>query len=207
MGTVNAMADDAAKKVQQYKDITKKQAEELINHGFPRTIVELNELLATPLFTTKDLTSVHQDLNVPIPKPLSTFHINDTQSETKKRKLDLEDQPGVGITLPSGSVPCNSHIREMMKIVKPYIWHLVEDANILKMWISFLIPKIEDGNNFGVSIQEDMLAEIRSVSEAAAFFDQISRYFITRGKIVTKVTKYPFVEDFRVTVEELDEKE
>lgn len=56
------------------------------------------------------------------------------------------------------------------------------------MWISFLIPKIEDGNNFGVSIQEDMLAEIRSVeSEAAAFFDQISRYFITRGKIVTKV--------------------
>lgn len=164
--------------------------------------------MATPLFTTKDLTSVHQDLNVPIPKPLSTFHINDTQSETKKRKLDLEDQPGVGITLPSGSVPCNSHIREMMKIVKPYIWHLVEDANTLKMWISFLIPKIEDGNNFGVSIQEDMLAEIRSVeSEAAAFFDQISRYFITRGKIVTKVTKYPFVEDFRVTVEELDEKE
>lgn len=56
------------------------------------------------------------------------------------------------------------------------------------MWISFLIPKIEDGNNFGVSIQEDMLAEIRTVeSEAAAFFDQISRYFITRGKIVTKV--------------------
>ena len=58
----------------------------------------------------------------------------------------------------------------------------------LKMWISFLIPKIEDGNNFGVSIQEDMLAEIRTVeSEAGAFFDQISRYFITRGKIVTKV--------------------
>lgn len=45
------------------------------------------------------------------------------------------------------------------------------------MWISFLIPKIEDGNNFGVSIQEDTLSEIQSVeSEAAAFFDQISRW-------------------------------
>jgi len=202
------MADDAAKKVQQYKDTTKKQAEELINHGFPRKIVELNELLATPLFTTQNLVEVHQDLKVPIPKPHSTFNSHDIPAEAKKRKLDIEDSPALGITLPSGSVPCNMHIREMMKIVKPYIWHLVEDANTLKMWISFLIPKIEDGNNFGVSIQEDMLAEIRSVeSEAAAFFDQISRYFITRGKIVTKVTKYPFVEDFRVTVEELDEKE
>lgn len=44
------------------------------------------------------------------------------------------------------------------------------------MWISFMIPKIEDGNNFGVSIQEDTLAEVQAVeSEAASFFDQISR--------------------------------
>jgi proteasome activator subunit 3 (PA28 gamma) len=51
-----------------------------------------------------------------------------------------------------------------------------------------MIPKIEDGNNFGVSIQEDTLGEIQSVeSEAAAFFDQISRYFVSRGKIVSKV--------------------
>ena len=58
----------------------------------------------------------------------------------------------------------------------------------LKMWVSFLIPKIEDGNNFGVSIQEETLGEIRSVeSEAAAFFDQISRYYMTRAKLVSKV--------------------
>lgn len=56
------------------------------------------------------------------------------------------------------------------------------------MWVSFLIPKIEDGNNFGVGIQEDTLGEIRTVeSEAAAFFDQLSRYYITRAKLVSKV--------------------
>ncbi|GBP61827.1 Proteasome activator complex subunit 3 [Eumeta japonica] len=78
----------------------------------------------------------------------------------------------------------------------------------LKMWISFMIPKIEDGNNFGVSIQEDTLAEVQSVeSEAAAFFDQISRYFISRAKIVSKVAKYPHLEDYRRAVRELDEKE
>lgn len=71
----------------------------------------------------------------------------------------------------------------------------------LKMWISFMIPKIEDGNNFGVSIQEDTLAEVQSVeSEAAAFFDQISRYFISRAKIVSKVAKYPHIDDYRRAV-------
>lgn len=64
-----------------------------------------------------------------------------------------------------------------------------------------MIPKIEDGNNFGVSIQEDTLAEIQSVeSEAAAFFDQISRYFISRAKIVSKVAKYPHIDDYRRAV-------
>jgi proteasome activator subunit 3 (PA28 gamma) len=59
------------------------------------------------------------------------------------------------------------------------------------MWVTFLIPKIEDGNNFGVSIQEDTLGEIRTVeAEAAAFYEQISRYFLTRGKIISKVNNF-----------------
>lgn len=71
-----------------------------------------------------------------------------------------------------------------------------------------MIPKIEDGNNFGVSIQEDTLAEIQTVeSEAAAFFDQISRYFLSRAKVVSKVAKYPHIDDYRRAVVELDEKE
>lgn len=110
--------------------------------------------------------------------------------------------------LPNGSVKCNEHICELIKVVKPVIRGLVEDSNLLKMWISFMIPKIEDGNNFGVSIQEDTLAEIQSVeSEAAAFFDQISRYFISRAKVVSKVAKYPHIDDYRRAVVELDEKE
>jgi len=58
----------------------------------------------------------------------------------------------------------------------------------LKMWVSLLIPKIEDGNNFGVSVQEDTLAEIQQVEvEATSYLEQISRYYGTRGKLVTKV--------------------
>lgn len=56
------------------------------------------------------------------------------------------------------------------------------------MWVSLLIPKIEDGNNFGVSVQEDTLSEIQQVEvEATSYLDQISRYYVSRGKLISKV--------------------
>jgi len=59
------------------------------------------------------------------------------------------------------------------------------------MWVTFLIPKIEDGNNFGVSIQEDTLGEIRTVeAETATFYEQITRYHMGRAKLISKVFLY-----------------
>lgn len=76
------------------------------------------------------------------------------------------------------------------------------------MWITLLIPRIEDGNNFGVGIQEETLNEVRNVEgEAASFLDQMSRYFTTRGKLLTKVAKYPAVEDYRRAILDMDEKQ
>lgn len=180
----------------------------MIVNGFPSKIVELNGLLETKQFAERNFTEVHQDLNIAVPEPIMAEEKNDAPP-AKRARVEASDTIGTKVMiLPSGSVKCNEPICEIIKIVKPIIRGLVEDSNLLKMWISFMIPKIEDGNNFGVSIQEDTLAEIQSVeSEAAAFFDQISRYFISRAKVVSKVAKYPHIDDYRRAVQELDEKE
>ncbi|KAG7278752.1 hypothetical protein CRUP_008364 [Coryphaenoides rupestris] len=76
------------------------------------------------------------------------------------------------------------------------------------MWVS-LSSQIEDRattlespNNrsrFSASVclraaQEETVAELRTVEgEAASYLDQISRYYITRAKLVSKVAKYPHV--------------
>ncbi|XP_044261832.1 proteasome activator complex subunit 3 isoform X1 [Tribolium madens] len=204
------MAD--AKKVSvvlEYKDSLKKEAEELLLKGFPATIVKLNALLETPQFKNRKFTDVHQELNIPVPDPILLNSHTDLPP-AKRAKFDNSlPQDGTKVmVLPSGAVPTNKHLVELVELVKPHIRKLVEDSNTMKMWISFMIPKIEDGNNFGVSIQEDTLAEVQSVeSEAAAFFDQISRYFISRAKVISKVAKYPHIEDYRRAVQELDEKE
>lgn len=203
-------AVDTAKKVQEYKDNLIKKAEELIIKGFPEKIVKLNDLLSTPKFSERNFADVYQDLNIPVPDPIEIGDGVKTESDepgAKRARVDLPAGTKV-MALPSGRVECNTPICELIKVVKPVIRALVEDSNLLKMWISFMIPKIEDGNNFGVSIQEDTLAEIQSVeTEAAAFFDQISRYFVSRAKVVSKVAKYPHIDDYRRAVQELDEKE
>jgi len=199
---------EVAKKVQEYKDTLIKKAEDLIVVGFPAKIVELNELLLTKEFAERNFSDVYQDLNVNIPEPV-VHSLDEDQPPTKRAREETSDAIGTKVMiLPSGSIKCNAPICEIIKVVKPVIRGLVEDSNLLKMWISFMIPKIEDGNNFGVSIQEDTLAEIQSVeSESAAFFDQISRYFISRAKVVSKVAKYPHIEDYRRAVQEMDEKQ
>uniref|UniRef100_A0A182SUC8 Proteasome activator PA28 C-terminal domain-containing protein n=1 Tax=Anopheles maculatus TaxID=74869 RepID=A0A182SUC8_9DIPT len=163
------------------------------------------------LLTNTNTNCFLQELNIPVPEPI----VLDGEGHAKRPRLNSNtptspiDGNGTKVhALPSGRVECNKPISELVCIVKPIIRSLVEDSNLLKMWISFMIPKIEDGNNFGVSIQEDTLAEIQSVeTEAAAFFDQISRYFVSRAKVVSKVAKYPHIDDYRRAVAELDEKE
>lgn len=214
-GNMNSSADENARKVQQYKDSLINRAEVLITKEFPERIVRLNALLETPKLSERCFTDVYQELNIPIPEPMHFDGDMSTDSDgvsaAKRMRLNLNPVENSGTqvhALPSGRVDCNKHISELVSLVKPIIRSLVEDSNLLKMWISFMIPKIEDGNNFGVSIQEDTLAEIQSVeTEAAAFFDQISRYFVSRAKVVSKVAKYPHIEDYRRAVAELDEKE
>ncbi|CAF4728539.1 unnamed protein product, partial [Rotaria magnacalcarata] len=59
---------------------------------------------------------------------------------------------------------------------------------IIKLWIQLMIPKVEDGNNFGVSIQEDSLAEVRTIeTEVTQYIDLTCKYLISRGELIKKV--------------------
>ncbi|XP_076360873.1 proteasome activator complex subunit 3-like isoform X2 [Tachypleus tridentatus] len=190
-------------------DLSEK-AERLVLKDFPRKILEIEDILQSDQFNVKSLKALHSDLNIPVPEPpYSNHEVEEFPSRKRKFTCIDNDQCGTKVlVLPSGSAASNKTISAMIDLVKPRVRDLVEDANKLKMWIQFMIPRIEDGNNFGVSVQEDTLGEIRTVeSEGASYFDQLSRYYMTRAKIVSKVAKYPHIEDYRRTVDELDEKE
>lgn len=105
-------------------------------------------------------------------------------------------------------VSTNSQVSHKVEVVKPLIRQLLHDVHLLKMWINLILPKIADGNNFGVEIQLETLKEITIVeSQAASYFNQISYYFKVRADLVSSVNYKPDIEDYRRAVKETDENE
>lgn len=215
------MSNDAGTRLTDYKESLKSKAEKLVKKEFPQRIMELEDLIGTASFKLSPSIKVERPVNIPIPKVAQSENgesgDGDKDPIGKKRKMtedasladDFSHVSGSKVVLlPNGVSPCNSIVAQMISQIKPKIVELVESANLLKMWVTFLIPRIEDGNNFGVSVQEDTLGEIRQVeSDGCSYLDAISSYHLNRGKVVTKIAKYPHVEDFRQTVMELDEKQ
>jgi len=200
-------AKEAKAKVEEFKGTVTAEGERLVKEVFPQRILHLNELLSKAPFTATDLTQFHSALNISVP---AAERAADGDPPAKKRRLSGE--PAVDGTrvmvLPGGSVPCNKPITEIIETLKPIIRQIMEETNLLKMWVTYMIPKIEDGNNFGVSIQEDTLGEVSAAeSEAATYFHEMSRYYSFRAKIISKVAKYPHLDDYRRAVQEMDEKE
>ncbi|CAK6983744.1 proteasome activator complex subunit 3-like, partial [Scomber scombrus] len=191
------------------------EAEHLVASVFPQKLLELDNFVKEPILNVADLREIHSEVMIKVPEPIVFNNSHDgVDTNTKKRKLedgvpDGNCQGGTNTQVkPEGMLTCNTKLADLIERVKPEIRSLIEKCNTVKMWVQLLIPRIEDGNNFGVSIQEETVAELRTVeSEAASYLDQISRYYITRAKLVSKIIKYPHVEDYRKTVSEIDEKE
>uniref|UniRef100_A0A8C7PW93 Proteasome activator complex subunit 3 n=1 Tax=Oncorhynchus mykiss TaxID=8022 RepID=A0A8C7PW93_ONCMY len=98
---------------------------------------------------------------------------------------NLHDGLEAVFVMPGGMMKSNAKLVDLIEKVKPEIRTLIEKCNT-----------------------EETVAELRTVEgEAASYLDQISRYYITRAKLVSKIAKYPHVEDYRRTVTEIDEKE
>uniref|UniRef100_H2YEN4 Proteasome activator PA28 C-terminal domain-containing protein n=1 Tax=Ciona savignyi TaxID=51511 RepID=H2YEN4_CIOSA len=210
---------DKDSQVKTFKEEITKEAEHLINDFFPRKCIELNEYLKKDHMNLSCAATVVVAINLPVPEPVVKNAEVEEGGPAKKRKVEIteetnhvdscKNQPGTKVfTFPNGTIPSNKKILEIAQYLKPEVRTLIEKCNTVRMWVTHLIPKIEDGNNFGVSIQEETLGEIRQVeSESASFLDQIAKYFFTRGQIVAKAAKYPHVGDYRQFINELDEKE
>lgn len=200
-------------KVDSFRKQIAGEAEDLVANFFPKKLLELDALLNDPTLNIHNLTQIHSDMNLPVPDPILLMNNHDLLDRPKTQKRKLEDceetyQGTKVFVMPNGMLKSNQKLVDIIDKVKPEILLLIEKCSTVKLWVQLLIPRKEDGNNFGVSIQEDTVSELQTVeSEAASFLDEISKYYVVRAKLVSKIAKYPHVEDYCRSVVEMDERE
>uniref|UniRef100_A0A9L0IK83 Proteasome activator complex subunit 2 n=1 Tax=Equus asinus TaxID=9793 RepID=A0A9L0IK83_EQUAS len=202
------LSGEARKQVDVFRQNLFQEAEEFLYRFLPQKIMYLNQLLQEDSLNVADLTSLRAPLDIPIPDPPP----KDDEMETDKQEKKEGERRGRGLnplflTVPKcGFLPGNEKVLALLALVKPEVWTLKEKCILVITWIQHLIPKIEDGNDFGVAIQEKVLERVNAVkTKVEAFQTTISKYFLERGDAVAKASKETHVMDYRALVHERDE--
>jgi proteasome activator subunit 3 (PA28 gamma) len=192
--------------VETYKENIKKTAEDLVLNQFPERILELQNLLNSEKFDYKDLSIAHSFIHIPIPPKHSISGEEENVDKIVANECDSNEKNCKSFLFPNGVVESNPHLLELIEILKPKTLQLIKEANSVKMGILLMIPKIEDGNNFGVEIQEEILGGVAIAQlDSQKRLDQFSLYFTQRAELIMKVAKYPHSQDYRRALLENDQ--
>ncbi|XP_019878378.2 proteasome activator complex subunit 3 [Aethina tumida] len=182
-------------KYTEHRDKLLQKAENLVLNEFPTTIQQLNSTLLALNLQVKTASDICQPLNLPAIEEDQQDDKSSGECKTKRTPLKV-------------NLPCNRNVEELIQTIKPHVIKLIYDSNLMAIWINLMIPRIEDGNNFGVEIQENVLSDVISVhDDACGYYSRFSRYYSGRAKLVSKVIKYPAIIDYRKSIDEMDEKE
>ncbi|EJT99932.1 proteasome activator pa28 REG alpha/beta subunit, partial [Dacryopinax primogenitus] len=132
-------------------------------------------------------------------------------THSKKRKLDngaeahgeVHEQEVKYIEY----VPGNGQVTKEMEAIRSEFEELISLVDKVKLWVNMMMPKVEDGDNFGVEVQEQVLGELHRAQEAGYnLLDGLKTYHMNRAKICSKLIKYPNLPDYAEALRRHDEK-
>eukprot|EP01094_Clydonella_sp_ATCC50884_P008866 TRINITY_DN18407_c0_g1_i1.p1 TRINITY_DN18407_c0_g1~~TRINITY_DN18407_c0_g1_i1.p1 ORF type:complete len:307 (+),score=108.42 TRINITY_DN18407_c0_g1_i1:110-922(+) len=225
---------DAIKKNDELREAISAKAKEVLSVRMPEKVLVMHKMWET--IGEVDLATFHQELSDSIRSTANDCRVAltkrtlDAESASdaasvhvgKKRRMDeagtsaaasANGEQEFAATLGSNHIPdvvveSNKVIVDVIRNLKKELLEEIELLNTVKIWIQLNVPRIEDGNNFGVGIQEEMINELaRAENDAINVMDSMTKYYVSRAKVVSKLMKYPTLEDYRRSVLELDEKE
>ncbi|KAE8633426.1 hypothetical protein XENTR_v10001877 [Xenopus tropicalis] len=191
------ISQDNQEKVNGFREALFSQVQQFLFEFVPLKIQQMDDLLKSDLFNVEDLATLHTELNIPIPDPPT-----EESEDSSKMETDKEEKKAPRC----GFLKENEKLQNVLNTVQPEIRRLREGCALIITWIHHLIPKIEDGNDFGVSVQEKLVERVTAVkTKVETTQTNISKYFSERGDVVAKASKETHVMDYRALVHEKDE--
>ncbi|KIY67499.1 proteasome activator pa28, REG alpha/beta subunit [Cylindrobasidium torrendii FP15055 ss-10] len=199
------MDNDTAARIEAFRTEVAKGAEDVVFKSFPQKILALQQLVVSTSHSNSPFYYAHNksttDTTVyPAPDTLNNG------PEVKKRKL--EDDSGAQPIRHAEKVLSNKQTIDLHEHLKRECEEFNISLDVVKLWITLTMPKIEDGDNFGVQVQEECLSELHRSQESVYNLRDVGRQdYLARAKICSKLIKYPNVEDYTMALREHDEKQ
>ncbi|KAG1828378.1 proteasome activator pa28 REG alpha beta subunit [Suillus variegatus] len=211
-----SMTKEVAKSIEDFRAKVAETAEGIVFRVFPNKASYLLEL--TSLIESMNAEDSPYQLSQAATSTDTTVHPSPSSIETngssnkRKRNEDGSAAPShlnetVNARYPE-RVHANKLISKLHETVKLECAQLSDSCDKVKLWVNLTMPKIEDGDNFGVQIQEEVLSELlRSQESAYNIRDAARQHHLARAKICSKLIKYPHIEDYTLGLKEHDEKQ
>ena len=217
----------ASARIDAFRQETEARALELIETFLPTQIAELTAAMERPEFSLDVTTDPHfQPLVLPslagaaaeagaAPPPAAANPDDDdddgdglTSSSDASDDEDMALAAAASRTGVGRRIKSNPAIARQMAYLRPAVKAGVMALSTIKLWIQLLVPRIEDGNNFGVGVQEEVSQEVDRVETACVSLLQANaKYFRERAKVAENLAKYPDIRDFSQALAERDELE
>ncbi|XP_032063105.1 proteasome activator complex subunit 1 isoform X1 [Aythya fuligula] len=158
--------------------------------SFPAKVAELEALLQDPVFAMGP-EELRAPLDIPLPDP--------AQKKKKKEKDEEEEAP------PCPPIPSHPALMALLERWRPLLAEARNHVAQVALWLQLQVPRIEDGDNFGVAVQEKVLELLTaSRTQLEGLQGRLPKYLSERGDAVSKAAKNPHVLDYRALVHALD---
>ncbi|KAF8599725.1 proteasome activator pa28 REG alpha/beta subunit [Ceratobasidium sp. AG-I] len=203
-----------AEQLKAFNESVAKRAEEIVFKVFPQKIIQLNQRIekASSPESQYHISNAEASTDATVYSPPAI-----SEPPTKKRRHENGDASAAAATFePSEGGPrflnrmvANQTLRSLHEDLKKEYMELVDLCDKVKLWVNLTMPKIEDGDNFGVQIQEEVLNELHRAQDSGYNLrDAVSKsHHVNRAKICSKILKYPHIEDYAIALKEHDEKQ
>jgi len=162
-----ARVDDNTPAHHAVKHSVAERAMHLFKEVMPQKLVEIDSLWNSELFQYPYTTIIEENHEA----------LNECVAEAQKRRKILADEEQTAsngttnhhhhhhhhkntLSLVDKDVPCHPIILRVIEASKGELLQLIDTLSTLKVWVQLSIPKIEDGGNFGVSVQEEVVQEV-----------------------------------------------
>ena len=149
-----------------------KEAKELIKQYFPRKIKELEELLKQDLFKLEFNVSKSTELSIPEPP---------SGQECPKCECKCGKSCQCPLLYPNGPIDCNKLLQEIFDALLPHFNETLVTMEKIKLGLQLLVPKVEDGNNTGVEIQDEAITKVADLRDSV-----LSKFKAYANKITTR---------------------